>query len=770
MTSPDNGGFDYTDDSVIARVSVDVPESALSDITKLSEAMAAMRNQLAAVADAQEKWLGFVGQMPDLIDGTNEAIQKQITLLERQSYLQSGGTFTGAAGAYAGGGGGGGPAGYSTAAAPGYGGGPWQGGTPGMGIGAATAMMGGGMNRAEVSERAASIAESNPGLEANIESARGDGGAVNPALAAAAGAGATAVARKFGLGKKDIGNASPQKTGGDRNSSAPPGKDGAPITSPDQNTPGDPNVNETDDVKRENLITQVLNEFKGGKDGRAMRIGGLLLSAAGRQVFNRGNGAGGPADPNDAAAGSGGGTSSGLLGGLGSMASSIIKSPAGMAAGGLGLGALAFNKVQDIGERVTDFQQLGSVQGGDYMTGMKYEAQARMMALNPFITTQQARQAMQMALKEGFRGDNYDTVNDFMISNFKELGISMGQSMELMKSQVKGMGENDSEKGVRKGLDQTLNTMKEMSKEGGLSLPERVNQMQQMSSELSAQGFGPEAINRAVLGTQEGLGDSMALRESAGRITTQTTGSSMLMTLAAQKAGVTGMLPNALPAALERAGLDPDEIRDMAASQIAGYVSGYPDPLNRIAGFQMLMGQYGVELTFPEAEALYNKVSGGKALPSQQANNKVARQGKTETGGSFAGRGGGRTSSSAADSDWTKNHPSYSPSENAAGVSENFDAAGRGGSNFAGTGRPPVPPPSSPQPGTVINSSGMVTGNVTITVDKNGNVTAPATIQLTGTQKSSYAGYGSSQLNNAPPGDPSYNHSWNSFPAPGGGG
>jgi hypothetical protein len=637
-----------------------------------------------------------------------------------------------------------------------------------MGVGAMNAMFGGGgsANRAEVSERAASIAQENPGLESNMQSARG--GAVNPATAAAVGAGATALAQKFGRGRKDIGNSSPQKTGGDRNSSAPPGPDGAPITSENQNTPGDPNVNETDDVKRDNLVTQVLNEFKGGKDGRAMRIGGLLLSAAGRQIFDKGNGSGGPADPNGAAAGSSGGSSSGLfggIGGLGGLAKNIIKSPAGMAAGTLGLGALAFNKVQDVGERITDFQQLGSVQGGDAMTGMKYEAQARIMALNPFITTQQARQAMQMALKEGFRGDNYDTVQDFMVQNFKELGVSMGQSMDLMKSQVKGLSEGDSTAGVKKNLDQTLNTLKELSAEGGLSFPERVNQMQEMSSELSAQGFGPDAINRAVIGTQEGLGDSMALRESAGRITTQTTGSNMLMTLAAQKAGVTGILPNALPAALERAGLDPDEIRDSAAAQIAGYVSGYGDPLNRIAAFQTLMGQYGVDLTFPEAEALYNKVSGGKALPSQDANRKVARQGQTQTsGGSFAGRGVERnTSSNPADSDWTKNHPNYSPSENAAGVSENFDAAGRG-SNFAGTGRPPVAPPTTPQPGSVINSSGLVSGTVTITVDQQGRVTAPPTIQLTGSQKAALAGYGSAQLNNASPGESYANRSF-----PGGG-
>lgn len=751
MTTPDGGSFEYTDDSVIARVSVDVPTQALSDIQQLADSMAAMRTQLDAVTEAQGNWVEFLKQMPKMLGDTNDAIKDQITLLERQSYLQQQ-TGGGKGGAFStdtsGGGGGGGGGGYSTAAPAGYAP-PWQQGqTPGTGVNVPSP--------AQVEERAARLGAEDPALEANVQSARGT--AVNPALLGAVGA---AVARKFGMGKPATGANKPGQNA-DRDADAPPNpaESGAPDTSASQNTPGDANENDTDDSKKQNLITQVLNEFKGGKDGRAARIGGLLLSAAGRQMTAGAGGGGG------AGAGGGGG---GMLGGLGGIAKNILTSKPGMAAGALGLGAMAFNKVQDIGERVTEYQQLGSVQGGDYMTGMKYEAQARLLALNPFITTQQARQAMQMALKEGFRGDNYDTVQDFMIGNFKELGISMGQSMDLMKSSVRNLTEGDSQAGVKKDLDQTLNTMKEMSAEGGLSFPERVDQLQEMKQELSSLGYSSEAANRAALATQEGMGDSLALRDSAGRISNQINSSSMLNTLAAQKMGITGVLPNALPAAFERAGMDPDEVRDAAAAQIAGYVSGYPDPLNRIAAFQMLMNQYGVELDWPEAEALYGKVSKGQgSLPSKQANNKVARQGKTMTS-----NGMGRTSSSSADSDWTKRHPSYNPSENAEGESENFDKAGRGSGNFAPSGNTasPLPTSANGQSPQYITSQGVVTGEVRITVDRNGNVTAPPVIQLTGTNMAANAGYSSAQLNNPSPGDPNYTHSYNMFPGgPGGNG
>jgi hypothetical protein len=46
-----------------------------------------------------------------------------------------------------------------------------------------------------------------------------------------------------------------------------------------------------------------------------------------------------------------------------------------------------------------------------------------------------------------------------------------------------------------------------------------------------------------------------------------------------------------------------------------------------------------------------------------------------------------------------------------------------------------------------------VTGNVTITVDQAGRVTAPPSIQLSGLQKSALAGWGASQVNNVSPGD-----------------
>lgn len=742
MTTPSPENFDYTDDSVIARVSFDIPSQSVNDVAQLTQAMAAMRTQLEAIARSQADWMGYLTQMPDAIERANQVMREHITILERQSYVQNeigGGRLAGGYGAGAAGGGGSGVGSYSTAAPPGYGAGPFEGQTAGMGRGGGGGG-GGQLSEQEVAERTARSMQ-DPGQAANMQSARGI--AVNPVLLAMAGG---AVGRFFGRGKETAAASNPQKTSAERDSSAVPNIDagGVPATSDDPDVPGVPHETAPDWQKTEAVTESVLNETKKGKNGRLGGIGNSIGNAIGNRLTPI--------------------LGKKIGGAIGGKIGQALGTPAGMTSMGIAAGGMAFNAAQRIGERVTEFQQLGSVQGGDYMTGMKYEAQARIMALNPFITTEQARQAMQLALREGFRGDNYDTVQDFMIQNFKELGISMGQSMDIMKSQVRGLSEGEDQSGVRSNIEQTLNTMKELSEQGGASFPERVNQLQELGDVLKSKGFSSDSINRSVLGLQEGYGDSLALRDSATGIAAQVANSDVLNMLAGQQVGITGHLPSVTGKVLNEAGYDQDEIMLLAARTVAGSVSGLPGRIDRIGQFITIMKGYGVTLDFPQAEALYDKVTGEES-PVERANNRVARQGKTNTGGGSNPSGSQTMSPSPADSDWNNKHRNYSPSENAAGVSQDFERAGRGSNNFAPSGNvaPPIPQAGMSN-ATFVSSTGTVTGNVTITVDQKGNVTAPPTIQLAGTTKSVNAGFGSAQMNNPPPGDPTFNHSYSPFP------
>lgn len=734
MTTPgnENTGFEYTDDSVIARVAFDIPNQGIGDIKQLSDAMDGLQTRLIEISRAQGDWVDYIKQIPTITEAANDALEAHITRLERISYLQGQTPSIGGGGGGGGGLGGPGGGGYSTAAPAGYVN-PWGAGTPGLGMGGEGGMAGGGGG---ASEKVRQIAAENPGLMENMESARG--GAVNPAILAATTAGITTA---IGRGKAIFGAKNPQKGHGERDSATPPDPEdgGAPKSSSNKDTDGEPSEDAPMIQRVEALVNSILNEGESGKNGRLRNIAGTIGGMAARKVFG------------------------GAKGTLKDKAMDFIKSPPAMVGGALGLGALGFNAVQNVGEKVTEFQQLGSVQGGDWQTGMKYEAQARILALNPFITTQQARQAMQMALKEGFRGDNYDTVQDFMIQNFKELGISMGESMQLMKSQAVGMSEGDDRKAITKDMEQTLNTMKELSAEGGASFPERAKQYRDLSEALAGDGLSPESISRAAIGLQETFGDSMALRDSSVEIAARANKNTMFNTIVARELGITGMLPAALEPAINEQ-VDPDEALLIGAKVIAKQVSGHPKYGNRIANFMTIMNdRYGQDLSWEQAEALYNKATGGDG-PSR-ANNRVARQGNTETSG-----GRGVASPSPQDADWNQRHQNYRPSENAAGVADSFERAGRGSANFAPSGNaaPPLPQAGSPIPATM-TSSGTVTGNVTITVDQAGRVSAPSVIQLTGTQQAAYAGFSSAQVNNPSPGDPNYRHAFKYFPAPGGG-
>ena len=127
MTTPGSDSFDYTDNSVIARVAFDIPASALSDINQITQAMGAMRTELESIARAQSDWLDYLGQVPQIAERANQAYRETITQMERMSYIQNeigGGIGSGPGGGGdsggPGGGGGGTATGYSTAAPQGY--------------------------------------------------------------------------------------------------------------------------------------------------------------------------------------------------------------------------------------------------------------------------------------------------------------------------------------------------------------------------------------------------------------------------------------------------------------------------------------------------------------------------------------------------------------------------------------------------------------------------------------------------------------------------
>lgn len=151
--------------------------------------------------------------------------------------------------------------------------------------------------------------------------------------------------------------------------------------------------------------------------------------------------------------------------GLGALAA-FAGTGLGAAATGVGLLAGGNYLFQEGGQALQNYRSMGQVRGGGLQEGLGYEMSIRSMALNPFITTDQARQIVSSGLSSGFTGKEFDTVTQFMANNLKDMNMSVAESMSLFKKNVVEGGM------TQEGLAGALGGLKEGSKTGYASLPQ----------------------------------------------------------------------------------------------------------------------------------------------------------------------------------------------------------------------------------------------------------------------------------------------------------
>lgn len=217
----------------------------------------------------------------------------------------------------------------------------------------------------------------------------------------------------------------------------------------------------------------------GGTEGVAQQILNEMSPA-------RGSGAGTgttPRVPGGAAGGLGG-----LLGGMGALKG---LGAAGVAGGGV-LAALA--GIQEGGQLYQGAKNMGLTRGGGAVEGVGYEMSIKAMALNPFISGEQSRQIIQQGLRDGYTGQEFDTVTGFVAQNLKDLNMDISQSFALVKKNAMEGGQSI------EGLGIALGALKESSKTGYRSLPELLQGYQQTSSSLITGGMsGPAASREAMI-------------------------------------------------------------------------------------------------------------------------------------------------------------------------------------------------------------------------------------------------------------------------------
>ena len=173
----------------------------------------------------------------------------------------------------------------------------------------------------------------------------------------------------------------------------------------------------------------------------------------------------------------------GTLAGLGGMA--------GAAALGIGIPLAGMGLVQAGGNMVQGYRSMGQQRGGGAEDGMGYEMAIRSMALNPFITTDQARQIVSSGLSSGYTGKEFDTVTQFMASNLKDMNVSVADSMKMFK---KNVGEGGM---TEEGMGGMMAVLKKLAQNGGqMTQADIVSSFASTSSALINAGVsGPSAAS-----------------------------------------------------------------------------------------------------------------------------------------------------------------------------------------------------------------------------------------------------------------------------------
>jgi hypothetical protein len=172
-----------------------------------------------------------------------------------------------------------------------------------------------------------------------------------------------------------------------------------------------------------------------------------------------------------------------------------------------------FGAVEVGGHAIQGARNIASLRGGAAGEGFEVEARAKWMAMNPFITQDQARQIYQSVMGEGYAnasGAGADNVISFMQHNLTTMNMSVAESTKMLRSTIVGTGgagDKESVAGAVNMLGQELEGIRTLSKQGVMSQPDYRASVQSLQDRLMAAGASPGgAMRSAMEATQIGAG------------------------------------------------------------------------------------------------------------------------------------------------------------------------------------------------------------------------------------------------------------------------
>ena len=495
MTTGGGGDFQYGSDRVTAELRVSIPDTDIQNLHRVTLEVQKLRTELEAVSRANGDYVGQMEAMPEIQMRVTQAQKDYLTQLERMIDYQNQ-AVTGQSRAYMTGARQVGPwdaqHGYND---------PFAGMTHGMGYGYAQGIPGFPMTQAGMMGYMSEMRTDDPRLWSNMAAQRYPPSRDQLELSHR---GIHVPAQQPDQRDMDqLADRIGQRVGQELRSETTHVLDETTHTlhHPQQHptpqhptrhpthpgampAPGQPFADSAEGAV--GFVQQLMHEMRpGGTMGNFGTIVQTLLSGTSHLGTALGAGktaaaAGTAMDAAGASAATAG--AEGLLSKLGLGGSSGALASAGGIAAVVGAAVAAYAAIQEGGEIYQSYKNMGLVRGGGAAQGLGYEMRIREMALNPFITTEQSRQIITTALREGYSGKEFDTVTQFMASNLQDMNIQVADSVSLLHSNVNVAGQSLG------GLKATLAGLTEAAKTGYIGQPELVQRAAQAGETLSAQG------------------------------------------------------------------------------------------------------------------------------------------------------------------------------------------------------------------------------------------------------------------------------------------
>lgn len=448
-------GFEYGDNTVAARLSIDIPTEGVQSLREITQEISRFRTEMEAAARSQGDFIGFFQTLPSIASQAANAFKTYADQLERGLMLQQ--RIGGAVGQWD--------------VQPGSTPEPFKGMSSGMGR--STGSVGDTVGEMD---RLRGMGQAGERQYLNIHGQRGAlGGSDIPRSNSEA----EIAAATDRISSRERVNQ--ERTGG-----------------PTRGLPGQGGG------RYGGIAGEIVNEFGSGSgmSGVLRKVAELASKRPSGEVPHPDSGTSGSVG-SDQVPGAGGIGAAGALGKLMGVPGAGALGPLAALLGG-------YNLAQFAGPRLQELRALGQMEGGGIKEGAGLELQSRIMAMSPFLTNDQSRSIIQNALSSGYKSgtQEYETVTKFMAENMKELGISARESMEMVKKHVIEGGLSPDAVKAGLALD------KELSKKGFLSEQDRRAARNTLQGSMEDMGVPGNVASRASAQATEMFSGNQILKGS----------------------------------------------------------------------------------------------------------------------------------------------------------------------------------------------------------------------------------------------------------------